>query len=308
MPGKPSFLKILERNGIQASVVAAKHIDELGEDIRSLHDSGLLDDGVYQAYMIPCGNPKLPRSLPNAKSIIIMALPQPMIRSTFHWEGKELKTIVPPSYNDAYKVTWRFRQELRNAFRPKQYRFVRAVLPLKLLAVRSGLAKYGKNNIAYIPKYGSFHRLTAFYSDYESPVDFWQEKEALPLCAKCKACLNACPTGAIQKDRFLVKADKCLTYLNEKSASTAFPRWVDPSAHNSIVGCIRCQRVCPYDKGVIEWYEDRGNFSEDETAYLIRGKFGGSRAAKIDRKLNRLGLDLTIFPRNLKVLIEAENR
>lgn len=192
---------------------------------------------------------------------------------------------------------------MTDAFKPESPRFMKATLPLKLLAVRSGLALYGRNNITYVPKFGNFHRLIAFYSDYHSPVDNWQEKKALPLCASCKACLNACPTKAIQKDRFLIRAERCLSYLNEKDSKHEFPKWLNASAHNSIVGCMHCQRVCPYDKDMLGWYEDRGNFNEEETAYLLMGKFSGQKAKRIERKLKRVGLDLTLFPRNLEVLL-----
>jgi epoxyqueuosine reductase len=308
VPGRPSFLTKLERSGFFGSVVSADHADELGEEVRALHDSGLLDDDLFEAYMIPFATPKLPRSLPHAKSIIVVSYPQPMLSVTFRWKGKEVKAVVPPTYYDAPKVTRLAREALKKAFSPREHKLVRAALPLKLLAVRSGLAKYGRNNITYIPEYGSFHRLTAFYSDYDSPVDYWQEKEALPLCSKCNACLKACPTGAIRKDRFMIKADRCLVFLNEKNATEPFPSWVRPSAHNAIVGCMRCKKACPYNKGHLEWHEDRGDFSEEETELLMMGKFRGSRAAAVEKKLNRLGLDLTIFPRNLKVLLDGENR
>jgi len=192
---------------------------------------------------------------------------------------------------------------LDEAFRPKSYRFARAILPVKTLAVRSGLALYGRNNITYIPKYGSFHRLLAFYSDYDSPIDNWYEKKSLPQCDKCKACINACPTNAIQKNRFLLHAERCLPFFNEKDSKNKFPNWIDASAHNCIVGCMLCQRACPYDKEVIDWYDDRGKFDEEETAYLLKGKFTGIKAKKMDNKLKRIGLDLTIFPRNLNVLL-----
>lgn len=231
-----------------------------------------------------------------------------MLRTTFHWEGRKVQAVVPPTYFDANKVTWRARHELKEAFKPRQYRFVRSTLPVKLLAVRSGLAQYGRNNITYVPRYGSFHRLTAFYSDYDSPTDNWQDKHALPLCAKCNACIRACPTGAIQKDRFLIRAERCLTYLNEKDAKHEFPKWLDASAHNSIIGCMRCQMVCPYDKKVADWCEHRGEFSEEETAYLLRGVFKGEKGTKMKRKLSSIGLDLNTFPRNLKVILDAESR
>jgi len=309
MVGKLRFIEYLEKNDCYGSVVSINHLEELGAEIRSLHEKGLLDDAIYNYTGVekPFHTPRLPSSLHGAKSIIILAVPQPIIRTTFHWAGKSIQLVVPPTYYDANKVARRARRLLVEAFKPRSYRLVRAYLPLKLLAVRSGLALYGRNNITYIPKYGSFYRPTAFYSDYDSPIDYWREKKALPLCDKCKACINACPTKAIREDRFLVRAEICLTYLNEKSSEIKFPKWVKASAHNALIGCLRCQRACPYDKAVAGWYEDRGEFSEDETAYLLRGKFSGERAAKMEKKLKRVGLDLTTFPRNLEILLGSQH-
>jgi epoxyqueuosine reductase len=305
MTDKLGFMKRLEKKGYCASVVSIEHLEELGEEIRSLHAKGLLYDEFYHEYENPYFHPKLPKNFPNAKSIIIMAAPQPMIRTTIHWKGSTMQFIVPPTYFDGDKVTSMAKREIQKALGPKPYRLVRAVLPQKLLAVRSGLAMYGKNNITYVPEFGSFHRLTSFYTDYESPVDLWQDKKALPMCAKCKACTNACPTQAIQKDRFLIHVDRCLTYLNEKKSEIAFPKWVDPKAHNTLVGCMRCQRACPYDRKVANWYEDRGEFTEDEIAYLLKGEYKGAKAARMDKKLKSIGLDLTTFPRNLEACLQA---
>ncbi len=303
MSGKLRFIQHLEKNGCYASVVSADHAVELGEEIRSLHDEGRIDDSLYSDYLKAYVTPQLPRSLPKANSIIVVSMPQPMIRTTFHRKGRAYQFVIPPTYYDGNKVVRRSRRLLAEAFEPESYKFVRAALPVKLLAVRSGLALYGKNNITYVPKHGSFHRLTAFYSDYDSPIDNWREKNVLPLCDKCKACLNACPTGAIMRDRFQIRAERCLTYLNEKASGNKFPQWIDSSAHNSLIGCMRCQRICPYDKDVVDWYEDRGVFSEEETAYLLKGKFQGSKAAKMEKKLKLVGVDLSIFPRNLEALL-----
>jgi epoxyqueuosine reductase len=307
MSGNLRFIQYLEEHGRSASVVSTKHLEELVTEIRALHDEHLLADAIYTDYGGRVFNPHLPKNLPDARSIIVVATPQPMLRTKFHLDGRSYQFIVPPTYFDGNKVAWHARRLLKEAFRPKSYRLVRALLPLKLLTVRSGLAFYGKTNVTYVPKYGSFHRLTAFYSDYDSPVDNWQEKKALPLCGKCRACLSACPTGAIQKDRFLIRAETCLTYLNEKDSKHKFPRWVDPSSHNALIGCMRCQRVCPYDKKVANWFEDRGDFSEEETAYLLKGKFSGPKAASIEKKLKRLGLDLSTFPRNLQILMDSQH-
>jgi epoxyqueuosine reductase len=306
MSAKLRLIENLEKQGCCVGVVSAKHLGELGDEINALHDEQALSDAIYKTYGDPSFHPHLPRNLPRARSIIVVATPQPILRTTFHHEGKSYQFIVPPTYFDNAKVTLHARNLLKEEFRPGSYKLVRAFLPLKLLAVRSGLALYGKNNITYVPKYGSFHRLTAFYSDYDSPVDNWQEKKALPLCDKCKACLNACPTGAIYKDRFLIRADRCLTYLNERPSKHKFPEWVGPSSHNALIGCLRCQRACPYDKGFGNSFEDREEFSEEETTYLLKGKFSGPKAARIEKKLRRLGLDLSAFPRNLRALIDSQ--
>jgi epoxyqueuosine reductase len=308
MSGKPRFIQLLEKKGYYSSVVSIDHLEELGAEIRSLHDAALLNDDFFNEYASPYFTPRLPRDFPDAKSIIVVATPQSALRTTFNWKGQVVRFIVPPTYYDEQKVTSRARRLLKEAFEPESHRFVRAVLPIKLLAVRSGLAFYGRNNITYVPSIGSFHRLTAFYSDYDSPVDYWQEKRALPACGKCRACLTACPTGAISSDKFLIRVEKCLTYLNEKNSKHGFPGWVNPAAHNCLVGCLRCQMACPYDKGLIENYEDRGTFSGAETAYLLKGKFSGAKSKAMNEKLKRVGLDITLFPRNLEVLLAQKSK
>jgi epoxyqueuosine reductase len=306
MAVKPDFIQRLEKRGFCASVVSSKHLDELGAEIRALHSAGKLYDDLFHQYENQYFNPRLPKSFQNAKSIIIISIPQSMIRTTLHWKGKTLQFVVPPTYYDGNKITRLARQVLKKALGPKNYRLVRAALPQKLLAVKSGLTMYGRNNITYAPGFGSFHRLTSFFTDYESPTDYWGEKRALPLCSKCTACMRACPTGAIGKDRFLIHVERCLTYLNEKSSKNAFPDFVGREAHNALIGCMRCQKACPYNKDVAERYQDRGVFSEEEVAFLLKGEFKGPKAAKMERKLKRIGLDLSIFPRNLKVLLDRE--
>jgi epoxyqueuosine reductase len=303
MSEKLAFISRLEKLGYSASVVSTEHLGELEEEIGARHDTGELYGKFYHEYEHPYFHPKLPANFKNARSIIVMATPQRMVRTTMRWKGTDLKLVVPPTYYDSNKVIREAREALRKALGPEKHRLVRAVLPQKLLAVRSGLAMYGKNNITYAPNFGSLYRLTSFYTDFDSPIDCWREKKALPKCSTCRACRNACPTGAIKDDRFLIHVERCLTYLNEKKSKKAFPKWVPGNAHNALIGCMRCQRACPYDKEFVDLYDDRGFFEEEETEYLLKGKFTGSKAKAMDRKLKRLGLDLTTFPRNLRMLL-----
>jgi epoxyqueuosine reductase len=296
-------LDYLEKNGCYGRAVSIDHLEELREQVKALHGKGLLDESYYIGSVAPRLEPKEVRGMSKARSIFVTSIPSPAIRTRFHWKGEEIELTIPPTYDSYVSASNRSRQLLKEAFASEKHWIARAILPIKLLAVRSGLAKYGRNNVTYIPKCGSFHTLSALYTDYESPEDHWQEMEALPKCATCRACMKACPTGAISEDRFLIRVEKCLTYFSEMPASKPFPEWISPSAHNSLVGCMRCQRACPYNKDLIDWHRNAGNFTEEETAYLLKGEFKGAKAKAMDRKLKRIGLDLSIFPRNLEVHI-----
>ena len=299
-------LDYLEKNGCYGRVVAVEHLKELKEEIKSLHHERKLDDAFYDEWMPSYLDHKPPKDFGRAKSIFVIATPVPVGRVTFHWKGQARRVIVPPTYGRHQPVTNRAKRLMKEGFEPHSYWLAQAILPLKLLAARSGLVMYGKNNITYIPKYGSFHRLTAFYSDYDSPEDHWQEKTPLPKCKTCKACLRNCPTGAIRDDRFLIHVERCLTLLNERSRDCPFPSRVTGDMHNAIVGCMRCQKVCPYDREVIEWIEDRGEFSDEETAYLLKGRYSGKKKTIIEKKLKDSGIDLSILPRNLEVLLKQK--
>jgi len=293
----------LEQNGCFGRIVSIDHLHKLRSDVEPLHQKKIIDESLYQNYLSGFKY-NSPTILRDANSIVVVAVPQPIIRASFQWKGKSISMVIPPTYADGLKVIRNVRKLLQKSVQPNSFKFVKARLPLKSLAVHSGLALYGRNNITYIPKYGSFHRLVAFVTDYQDKIDLWQPHQALSKCKNCQLCLKACPTGAISEDRFLLRSERCLTYLNEKTAEHAFPEWLDPSCHNAIVGCMRCQRVCPYNKDVINWSECRGEFTEDETAYLLKGNFSGKKAAQIERKLKKVGLDLTYFPRNLSVLLQ----
>ncbi|HAA85103.1 MAG TPA: hypothetical protein DCE14_01985 [Kosmotogaceae bacterium] len=119
----------------------------------------------------------------------------------------------------------------------------RAALPEKLLAARTGLAGYGRNNITYVPKAGSYHRLVALYTDMPCEDYEWQSPSRLDECKNCSACIRSCPTGCIVEERFLINASRCLTYFNE--SRRPFPSWVNSKWHNAIIGCLKCQMICP---------------------------------------------------------------
>ncbi len=294
----------LHEQGYRASVVSVTHLPDLREGIEGPRREGLLDAALGRQYLDAfrfCP----PDDLQDARSVIVVAVPQPAVRFTFHRQGAPRHAVVPPTYLHAARIDEQVRALLAGTLAPAGYRVALATLPKKLLAVRSGLAAYGRNNVTYIPGLGSFHRLVAFYSDLPCPEDRWQAVRMMERCESCTACLHHCPAGAIVADRFLIHAERCLTFHNEQPAHASFADWIDPAWHNAIVGCMHCQRVCPANRDLLGCLEEGTMFSEQETDLLLEGVALERLPSELAEKLHRSDLmRLTdVLTRNLRMLL-----
>jgi epoxyqueuosine reductase len=297
------LLSQLTRRGYQGRVVSIEHLADLQEAIEGHSRQGLLDPELHQRYLAGFTFSP-PDGLPEARSMIVVAVPQPKIHVTFTWAGEQARFIIPPTYPER-KTEKEVRELLEQVLEPAGYRVAEAVLPKKLLAVRSGLAAYGKNNISYVPGMGSFHALVAVYSDLPAPEGNWREPQMMVRCESCSACVRHCPVGAISSERFLLHAERCITFHNEKPGEIPFPAEIDPSWHNCLVGCLHCQRVCPEDREFWHWAEDGAEFSQEETLLLLEGVRVEQLPASTVEKLERWGLDryADVLPRNLNALL-----
>lgn len=297
-------MRRLNEAGMRARIVPVKRVVDIGADIQALKDEGLLNQEFFDLYMSKFSyeTEVMP---PTVKSLFIVAVPTSGITITFTHRGEELRCRVPPTYANVKDIDRKVRSILEAAL--PEGKVSKAILPYKTLASRSGLAKYGKNNITYVEDLGSFYRLTVFFTDMDMETDDWQSREVMAECSECDRCLRACPTGAIGKDRFLIRAERCLTFLNEMPSEKGFPARIGSSAHNAIVGCMRCQEVCPMDRDHLDSFVDGDVYTEEETDYLLQGDYQNEDAEEIMEKLDCSGLDLSLFPRNLKVLLESHN-
>ena len=219
-----SLMSALNRHGFKVKIVSAEHIPELQESIRENLESGKIDTAVYRDYG-RCFDGSGTDIADWTRSIIVLAAPSPMLEVTFIIDNKKHPAVIPPTYIHSADQT--VKSVLETVLETNGYQFSRAALPEKLLAARSGLARYGKNNIVYIDGMGSFVRLLAFYTDLPTIDDSWQKPLALDECIKCNACIKKCPTGAIDPNDFQLRAEKCLTFHSESPGP--FPEWVDKS-------------------------------------------------------------------------------
>ena len=302
-----NFYKILESKGYKGTIVTANRIPDLQNSIKKLNDEKLLDPEFYNEYKKYFEfEPKT--DFGEVKSLFTVAVPQPQYEIVFTWKNKAVPLKIPPTYLHGQALISDTKAILTDLLKPSGYSVEFALLPQKTLAVRAGLAEYGRNNITYIKGMGSFHRLITFYFDFPYEQDDWQELRMMDLCKECSACIQKCPTGAIPKDRFLLRVERCLTFHNEHPADVSFPDWIDPSWHNCLVGCLHCQKVCPANTKIINWTEPGPTFSEEETKLLLNGTTIENLPDETKSKVEEHNLAnyLFVYPRNLGVILDRE--
>jgi epoxyqueuosine reductase len=294
--------------GFKSIAISTARLSELHGDYARLLEEGKLDKDFYDEIVSRYGlhwDFELPGRLPTARSIIIAAAQQPKMSLEFCQNEEKYYGIIPPTY--VYD-TDRTIMDIISTFMDKhEYKVCDALLPVKLLAVRSGLARYGRNNIAYISGWGSYFRLKAYFSDMPCADESWQEPIAMDLCNKCTSCVKKCPTSAINEERFLIDAGKCLTFLNEGGED--FPKWIDPAWHNCLIGCMICQDICPANKEHVSWIMPGGDFSEEETTMILDGVTKDKLPGETREKLYRVKMldDYELLKRNLRVLIDKQS-
>jgi len=216
------FVKMRTERGFQAQVVSIDHIPSLQQEMERRHRENLFDKDFYQE-RLGWINFGIPRGLPEARSLIVVAVPRPQTQAIFTWKGQRRPLILPPTYT-AYSETRRQVEDLlAEHLSMEGYRLATTALPLKLLAVQSGLGQYGRNNICYVSGMGSLLQLVAVYSDLPCKKDTWQEASMMKACEKCQLCGKACPTGAISSDRFLLHASDVLCITTRKRVTFRFP-------------------------------------------------------------------------------------
>ncbi|MCL2855751.1 MAG: hypothetical protein FWE21_09075 [Defluviitaleaceae bacterium] len=103
-------------------------------------------------------------------------------------------------------------------------------MPKKHLAARSGMGKYGKNNLVCFDDWGSYGRIGTYFTDIEPPSNYiWQDTEIMDFCATCGKC-DACPGKNFRDDRFLAYAEGCINIGKEAKV------------------CSLCIEVCPFNQ------------------------------------------------------------
>ncbi len=110
-------------------------------------------------------------------------------------------------------------------------------------AKRSGTGWIGKNTLLIHPRAGSYFFLSELILDLELIYDH----PIKDYCGTCTRCIDACPTGAISPQGYLLDGSKCISYLTIELRE-AIPETFSGQFENWMFGCDICQEVCPWNR------------------------------------------------------------
>lgn len=181
-----------------------------------------------------------------SRSVIICAV---SYLSPYAWGYDEGSVTKVASYalNRDYHVTikemlFSLAEQLRRVSPELRFRAFTDSAPLaeKSLARRAGIGWIGRNSLVVNPKLGSMMHLGELVIDED--VDEYDTPMEGVGCGSCRACVEACPNGAIRDDR-TIDTRRCISCRTiEREADDHIP------LHGWIFGCDVCQSVCPFNR------------------------------------------------------------
>ncbi|MGI6663861.1 MAG: 4Fe-4S double cluster binding domain-containing protein [Christensenellaceae bacterium] len=301
----------LAMHGRKSAVVPFTRIEDLKRDMISLKNDAFHTDWMDRMILHITSEEArfMPKEIDFTPLSIITVIKQgPKVRIPFMYQGKEIHCVLPPYFSQFYESNDKTLCDIQNYLTPYGFSAITAVtVPQKMLAVHTGLAQYGRNNICYNEEFGSYLYIMSYFSDMPCEEGPWLPLSRMEICETCEACIQACPTDAIDEKRKLIDANHCIVYSNELPG--AFPAWITAEMHNSLVGCMLCQDCCPMNAKNEKNIETSVGFTEAETMEILQHKEGVPWGQAVAEKLRNIGISpehVVPLPRNLAALLEKE--
>ncbi len=198
-----------------------------------------------------------------------------------------------PAYYVASNASYHASVALAKRLEAEGVRLKRCELPIKQLAAKYGVGLTCRNSLVALPGFGTrvVFQSMLLEPTKEHPFAAEEYSNELPdLCAYCRACMNACPAGAIGEGGLDVK--KCMRYYMD---GADYPDWVY-GVQRTHMGCEVCQAVCPRN----------AHIKEEEPPGPVREAFALEKLAAGDTKPARLLVGKN-FTGNGKLQKEAVN-
>jgi epoxyqueuosine reductase len=112
----------------------------------------------------------------------------------------------------------------------------------RAIAERAGVGFTGKNTTLITREAGSYVLLAELLTSVDLPADQPSRKG----CGTCRACIPACPTGALVSPG-VIDSPRCISYLTIEHRG-AIPLELRPLIGDWAFGCDLCQEACPINQ------------------------------------------------------------
>jgi epoxyqueuosine reductase len=230
--------------------VSITSADNFSDHIEEVQSRGAIYDFYVADHrqFLKGAQPK--KTMPSAKSIISLAWDYSQKAFPESLLGKIGRIYLARCYNaPPHRINGARYQLMLDFIERKGCKIGRGIfVPERRAGARAGITTFGKNNFAYVKKSGSFILLSSIVIDKE--LDYDTPTYAIECPKDCKACMDACPTGAIYEP---LKLDprRCIAFnawwtQDGRPCVTSFiPPEIREKMGTRIHGCDVCQEACP---------------------------------------------------------------
>ncbi|MDA8229732.1 MAG: tRNA epoxyqueuosine(34) reductase QueG [Magnetospirillum sp.] len=174
----------------------------------------------------------------------------------------------------------------------------------KPLAQEAGLGWGGRHTNLVSRRLGSWFVLSEILTTLDIPPDAPESDH----CGRCRACQDACPTGAIEGPGRL-DPRRCISYLTIEHKGH-IPAGLRAAMGNRVYGCDDCLAACPWNKFAPPTREadffPRAELAAPLLADLVRLDDSGFRQVFAGSPVKRVGRDR--FVRNVLIAIGNSGR
>ena len=188
--------------------------------------------------------------LPGAKSMVVLALNywqgrRPPLLPDAPAEGRVARYAWGDDYHDLIQSKLRSLDVFLTALGGCQRYYVDTGPVMERdFSGEAGIGWHGKSTMLLNQDLGTWF----FLAEILTTLEIKPDEPIPPRCGTCTRCLDACPTGAIRRDRpYHLDARLCISYLTIEHKGS-IPLELRPLLGDRIYGCDDCLDACPWNR------------------------------------------------------------